>query len=88
MARYEAHKDVVRSGIFDNKTNKEITREQICDLLNARDGMMTREQVWENLDKSRNLLNLSKNSGLNETIVAMNTALVSAYETVLNGGTK
>ena len=96
MARYETVRaqldgcgNACNAAYFsDTKTGKDLSPAEVCDLLNARDGMMTREQVWENLDKSRNLLNLSKNSGLNETIIAMNTALVSAYETVLNGGTK
>lgn len=80
MARYEARKDVgLVNGkvlwLYDNKQKRFVDMDEVLNLLNAHDGMMTREQVENEI----------KNSFQHAVRLE---GYKHALETVLKGGTK
>lgn len=84
MARYEAVKaqidgcgNACNAAYFsDKKTGKDLSPAEVCDLLNAHYGMMTREQVEKEIEFLENSNHPTDNGA------------VSGFKTVLNGGTK
>lgn len=73
MKRYEAKQEDDGVLIYDTKTWEVVTVFQAIDLLNAHDGMMTREEVEKKYDEYKN--------GMEQYHVGACDAL----ETVLNG---
>ena len=88
MARYETVRaqldgcgNACNAAYFsDTKTGKDLSPAEVCDLLNAHDGMMTREQVEKDFARAKNLWDTSQFCSLQVK------GEMRALQQVLNGG--
>ena len=81
MARYEINKWSEYQEVKDNETEKMMSQQEVCDLLNAHAGMKTREWVENRLNTCREDV---KEHRSGDAQYYVERGFISAYLNVLN----